>query len=119
MMKFNALKTDYTSLKKKLEVIKVKLEDRAKEVEKEVAQDILKKAKKDAPHDTGALKRSAYMKKKEKGYEVGFSADYALIVHEQPQSSRKNGKRHFLSNASKEIAGNECKKIKERFEEGR
>lgn len=84
--------------------------------QKEIAEDILKEAKQNCPVDTGKLKNSGFVKKVDGGYTVGFSEDYALIVHEQPQSYRENGERHFLSNAVEKIAGKDGEKIKELIE---
>lgn len=84
--------------------------------QKEIAEDILKEAQRNCSVDTGKLKASGYVKKVEDGYTVGFSEEYALIVHEQPQSYRENGERHFLSNAVEKIAGKDGEKIKELIE---
>ena len=89
------------------------IEQAIKPLEKEVAEEILKEAKKNCPVDTGTLKNSGYVKKQGDGYTVGFGADYAMIVHEQPQSYRENGKRHFLSDAVEKVAGKDNEKIKE------
>lgn len=103
--------------KKQLEVIldnfQKQIEQAIKPLEKEVAEEILKEAKKNCPVDTGDLRNSGYVKKQGDGYAVGFSADYAMIVHEQPQSYRKNGKRHFLSDAVEKVAGKNNENIKE------
>lgn len=89
------------------------IEQAIKPLEKEVAEEILKEAKKNCPVDTGNLKNSGYVRKQGDGYTVGFGADYAMVVHEQPQSYRENGKRHFLSDAVEKVAGKNNENIKE------
>ncbi len=95
------------------ENLQKQIEQVLKPLEKEVAEEILKEAKKNCPVDTGNLKNSGFVRKKGDGYEVGFGADYAMIVHEQPQSYRENGKRHFLSDAVEKVAGKNNENIKE------
>ena len=89
------------------------IEEKVKPLEKEVAEEILKEAKKNCPVDSGKLRESGFIKKQGDGYQVGFSAEYAIIVHEQPQAYRENGERHFLSNAVEKVAGKNNEKITE------
>ena len=96
-----------------VENLRKQIQEAVKPVEKEVAEEILKEAKKRCPVDSGKLRESGYVKEVAGGYTVGFGVDYAMIVHEQPQAYRKNGERHFLSNAVEKVAGKDNKKIKE------
>lgn len=96
-----------------VENLRKQIQEAVKPVEKEVAQEILKEAKKKCPVDSGKLRDSGYVKEVNGGYSVGFGVDYAMIVHEQPQAYRENGERHFLSNAVEKVAGKNNEKIKE------
>ena len=111
-LKFDFDKKQIDKIAKQL---KEQIEDAVQPLEKEVAEEILKEAQKNCPVDTGELKRSGFVKKVSEGYTVGFGAEYAMIVHEQPQSYRENGKRHFLSDAVEKVAGKNGEKLKERL----
>lgn len=112
MIEVNA-KFDNKQVDAIVENLRKQIQEAVKPVEKEVAEKILKEAKKNCPVDTGNLKNSGFIKEVNGGYSVGFSADYAMIVHEQPQSYRENGKRHFLSDAVEKVAGKNNENIKE------
>ena len=52
------------------------------------------------PVDTGNLKGTAYTRKAQNGdlsVEVGYTADYALVVHEDMEAHHENGQAKFLT----------------------
>ncbi len=69
-------------------------------VEKQ-ANVLLEEAKSRCPVDTGFLRDSGYVRETDKGYEVGFSAPYAVYVDKMPSSSLHRtchgGVPHFFS----------------------
>lgn len=115
MIQINAEKIDKKQIDAIADALQKQIEQAIKPLEKDIAEDILREAKKNCPVDTGKLRNSGFVKKTGDGYTVGFSADYAMVVHEQPQSYRENGKRHFLSEAVEKVAGKDNKNIKERL----
>jgi len=58
------------------------------------------------PIDTGKLRKSAYVRKNKDDrttivYDVGYSADYALYVHENLNANHPIGQAKFLQTASR------------------
>ena len=79
-------------------------EEFGKEATQKIAQVAYDQSQTRCPVKTGNLKASGYIKPISKGYEVGYSAPYALYVDIRPRV--QSGVPHFLSgtlqNAAKE-----------------
>lgn len=83
-----------------------------------MAEAIARESQLRAPDFTGALKASMRVRTRpvRRGYvaEVSYgnrgrTRDYALVVHEEPESRRRTGERHFLLNAMESVdAGKEA-----------
>ncbi len=86
-----------------LEALKRRVEDGAGDALKAWADDVLEVTKADGvvPVDTGRLRESGFVEGPLVGSgkaacRIGFDTEYALLVHEQPQSARKTGRSKFL-----------------------
>lgn len=79
----------------------------------ELGLKIERDAKRKTPVDTGKLKNSGYSKPSgtwaNPKVEVGFSADYALYVHEDLEVNHRNGEARFLVKAVAENMGDHQK----------
>lgn len=76
----------------------------------DIAYSIYKRAIYYVPVDTGRLRNSAYIKKYEDGFVVGFDTPYAIYVHEIGKNEHKYPTRYkFLEDAAFEV-GNESTK---------
>lgn len=100
------------ALKQRVQEIQGIMEEQMQGLSKEVAEAVLTDAKARCPVDTGYLRDSGYIEPYENGYRVGFSADYAIYAHEQPQSMHKNGESRFLYKALQRVAGEDNEYIK-------
>lgn len=60
---------------------------------------VQRESQKKVPIDTGNLKASAYTQNKGAGVEVGFTADYAIYVHENEEAYHARGEAKFLEKA--------------------
>ena len=56
------------------------------------------------PVDTSNLKGSAYTRKAGGGVEVGYTANYAIFVHENMEARHTNGQAKFLESALRDNA---------------
>jgi len=80
---------------------------------------IRRRAQQLTPVDTGNLKGSAYTQAWDlpggfgPGAEIGFTATYALFVHEIPAKHRGKGEWKFLEHAMQEKAGEVLKVIRD------
>ena len=79
---------------------KIALKQGQEETDK-ISSAIYEESQSKCPVETENLKQSGYKQKIEKGFNVGYSADYAGIVDKTPQKGLKNGKTHFLSGTYK------------------
>ena len=77
--------------------ITAKLKQMAEKTPNEVLREIgaegeflLGESKKECPHDTGYLRNSGYSDLKGDHVEVGYSAEYALPVHERVEAHHKH-----------------------------
>jgi hypothetical protein len=79
---------------------KAQLQEIAEQVGKsttdKIANLVYQESQNRCPVNTGKLKASGYKQEVKKGYEVGYTADYALQIDQLPQSL-SNGTAHFLS----------------------
>ena len=72
----------------------------------EGAHDIAEESKRQAPEDTGALRKSCRMEMTgEMEAEVTFAADYAAKVHEGVNARHRAGKAKFLEDPFNDMAG--------------
>ena len=74
---------------------------------------IEKQAIENAPKDTGNLRSSAYTQATDTGAQVGFTAEYAAIVHENMEANFKVGGAKFLERAMNEKEQEALDKIAE------
>ena len=122
-MALRGLKTVLQNLNKEIEAV----EGRTDKGVAAAAALIQKESVKKTPVDTGNLRGSAYVKQIKNSYQIGFSAKYALAVHEnvgqklkgQPRKlgTKKGtywetGEPKFLENAVKENKAKILQKVK-------
>lgn len=114
-LKITKLEFNSTQLERGLEIFQKEVNTKFSEESESVCKEILEVAKDKCPVDTGNLRDSGYVEKTQNGYTVGFSADYAAIVHEKPDGWQKSGETQFLSKAVKEVCGAEYELLKRRL----
>lgn len=89
---------------RKIKASEARLRKAATDSLKEAGKDIIAEAQSNTPHDTGNLKGSAFVdphiQQTSKGLlqEIGYTATYAIFVHEIDKNYRRGGWK-FLSNA--------------------
>ena len=67
------------------------------------------------PVDTGNLKGSAYTRRtSDDGVEIGYTANYAIYVHENMEAAHTNGQAKFLESALRDNQRNIIKIIERR-----
>ena len=71
-------------------------EEYGKETTENIAQKVFSESQNRCPVSSGKLKNSVYQHETKTGYEVGYTADYALYIDQVPQAL-SNGTAHFLS----------------------
>lgn len=114
--KLTKLEFNSSQLERGLNTFQSETNAKLKIESKEVCDDILRNAKQMCPVDSGNLRDSGYIEEIENGkYKVGFSADYAAIVHEKPDGWQKSGETQFLTKAIKEVCGEDYHKLKRRL----
>ena len=78
-----------------------------------IAVEILKRSQLYVPIKTGELKNSAYLKNRDGYSEIGYSANYAVHVHEIESNQHKYPTRHkFLEDAALEVWNETPKQLK-------
>ena len=71
-------------------------EEYGKATTENIAQKVFSESQNRCPVSSGKLKNSVYQHETKTGYEVGYTADYALYIDQVPQAL-SNGTSHFLS----------------------
>lgn len=80
------------------------LENQAHNLAREVAHKVYRASQAIVPIDTGELEESCRADYISNGhFRVMYDCDHAIYAHEQPQSSRKNGKSQFLALALDDV----------------
>lgn len=105
---------DASTLQPALEDLKNKVNDKLGAESKSIAEDILAEAKARCPVETGRLRDSGYIEQTAEGYQVAFSAPYALVVHERPNP--RTGESQFLLKAQEAVCGVNGENIKRRID---
>lgn len=77
-----------------------------KQAMKDAADDLLMKAKNQAPIETGTLRRSGFVREIKDGFEIGFGGEasaYAIVQHERLDFNHPHGgKAKYLEDPFKE-----------------
>jgi len=76
-----------------------------------LADEVMDEAQKRVPRDTEALAKSRFVESGDGYVLLGYSASYALAVHEEPSSARATGEAFWLENALDSIANGGARKI--------
>lgn len=108
------LEFNSSTLQPALEELKEYANGKLSAVSKEISQEILDNAKERCPVRTGFLRDSGQLVQTANGYEVVFTAPYALIVHERPNPS--SGESQFLEKAKDYVCGENGENIKRRID---
>lgn len=87
------------SLKKELNNLPKVLDTQLNTFTKSIANEILEEAKRLCPVASGHLRDSGYIQFKDKGFVVGFGAEYAVYVHENMSAKHLVGQAKFLDDA--------------------
>lgn len=113
-MKITKLQFDSSTLDAALSDLQSNVNSKLDGVGQEVSQEILENAKSRCPVRTGYLRDSGRVVKTDNGYEVEFTASYALIVHERPNPS--SGESQFLLKAKEYVCGENNENIMRRID---
>lgn len=102
----------FPALLTSLEQLKRRIEDGTADALKEHADNVLEAANAPGvvPYDTGALHDSGHVEGPLSGsgratVRIGYGVEYALLVHEAPQSARKTGRSKWLEQTLTAKAG--------------
>ena len=77
-----------------------KLEKQAEKASRQGAEALLAASRENVPVDTGRLRDSGQVVADSDGAAAGYTADYAVYVHERTWVTHPNGKAKFLEDAA-------------------